>query len=101
MSDIHEEENPSDIHLEEKNLPDIHLEEENPSDIHLEEENLPYIHPEEENPSDIPPIEKENLSDIHTLGVSNLHKRFGKKEVVRGVNFSIQNGVVAGLLGPN
>jgi len=38
---------------------------------------------------------------IHTLGVSNLRKKFGRKEVVRGVNFSMQNGIVAGLLGPN
>ncbi|MDR2246625.1 MAG: LPS export ABC transporter ATP-binding protein [Treponema sp.] len=35
------------------------------------------------------------------LGVTNLHKKFGRKEVVRGVNFSMQNGEVAGLLGPN
>ena len=38
---------------------------------------------------------------IHTLGVSSLRKKFGRKEVVRGVNFSMQNGIVAGLLGPN
>ncbi|MDR3019297.1 MAG: LPS export ABC transporter ATP-binding protein [Treponema sp.] len=40
-------------------------------------------------------------SKVHTLGVSNLHKKFGKKAVVKGVNFSMQNGQVAGLLGPN
>jgi len=39
--------------------------------------------------------------EIHTLGVSNLRKRFGRKEVVKSVNFSMQNGEVAGLLGPN
>jgi lipopolysaccharide export system ATP-binding protein len=33
--------------------------------------------------------------------VSELHKKFGRKEVVRGVNFSMNNGEVAGLLGPN
>ncbi|MDR0487164.1 MAG: LPS export ABC transporter ATP-binding protein [Treponema sp.] len=38
---------------------------------------------------------------MHTLGVSNLHKKFGRKEVVRGVDFTMQNGEVAGLLGPN
>ena len=38
---------------------------------------------------------------IHTLTVTDLRKRFGLKEVVRGVNFSMQNGEVAGLLGPN
>jgi len=37
----------------------------------------------------------------HTLGVTELHKKFGLKEVVRGVNFSMYNGEVAGLLGPN
>jgi lipopolysaccharide export system ATP-binding protein len=37
----------------------------------------------------------------HILGVTNLHKTFGRKEVVRGVNFSMHNGEVAGLLGPN
>ncbi|MDR2632260.1 MAG: LPS export ABC transporter ATP-binding protein [Treponema sp.] len=39
--------------------------------------------------------------DLHILGVSDLHKRFGRKEVVRGVNFFMYNGTVAGLLGPN
>jgi len=37
----------------------------------------------------------------HTLAVTELRKRFGLKEVVRGVNFSMKNGEVAGLLGPN
>jgi lipopolysaccharide export system ATP-binding protein len=37
----------------------------------------------------------------HVLSVANLHKKFGRKEVVRGVNFSMHNGEVAGLLGPN
>jgi lipopolysaccharide export system ATP-binding protein len=37
----------------------------------------------------------------HVLGVKDLRKRFGRKEVVRGVNFSMHNGEVAGLLGPN
>jgi lipopolysaccharide export system ATP-binding protein len=40
-------------------------------------------------------------STAHILTVSNLHKRFGAKEVVRGINFSMHNGEVAGLLGPN
>nr|AGS52229.1 ABC transporter ATP-binding protein [uncultured bacterium contig00056] len=39
--------------------------------------------------------------EVHTLGVTNLHKSFGKKEVVKGVNFTMHNGEVAGLLGPN
>jgi lipopolysaccharide export system ATP-binding protein len=37
----------------------------------------------------------------HTLGVTDIRKRFGKKEVVCGVNFTMSNGEVAGLLGPN
>jgi lipopolysaccharide export system ATP-binding protein len=39
--------------------------------------------------------------DLHTLAVKDLRKKFGRKEVVRGVNFSMHNGEVAGLLGPN
>jgi len=38
---------------------------------------------------------------VHTLGVSNLYKSFGKKSVVKGVSFTMKNGEVAGLLGPN
>jgi lipopolysaccharide export system ATP-binding protein len=40
-------------------------------------------------------------ADAHVLSVVDLHKKFGRKEVVRGVNFSMTNGEVAGLLGPN
>ncbi|MDL2229294.1 LPS export ABC transporter ATP-binding protein [Treponema sp. OttesenSCG-928-L16] len=40
-------------------------------------------------------------TERHILSVSDLHKRFGRKEVVRGVNFTMHNGEVAGLLGPN
>ena len=36
-----------------------------------------------------------------TLRVSSLYKSFGRKEVVRGVEFSMQVGEVLGLLGPN
>ena len=39
--------------------------------------------------------------DIHTLRVSSLYKTFGKKQVVKGVDFSMQTGEVLGLLGPN
>jgi lipopolysaccharide export system ATP-binding protein len=41
------------------------------------------------------------MEEQHTLGVTDIVKRFGKKEVVRGVNFIMHNGEVAGLLGPN
>ncbi|MFQ3547175.1 MAG: LPS export ABC transporter ATP-binding protein [Termitinemataceae bacterium] len=39
--------------------------------------------------------------ESHSLVVENLHKRFGRKEVVRGASFSMKNGEVVGLLGPN
>jgi lipopolysaccharide export system ATP-binding protein len=48
-----------------------------------------------------PPTPRPAPEDLHILAVSDLHKKFGRKEVVRGVNFSMQNGEVAGLLGPN
>ena len=37
----------------------------------------------------------------HILRVSSLYKTFGKKQVVKGVDFSMQTGEVLGLLGPN
>ncbi len=37
----------------------------------------------------------------HTLRVSSLYKSFGKKRVVKGVDFSVETGEVLGLLGPN
>lgn len=39
--------------------------------------------------------------EVHTLRVSSLYKTFGKKQVVKGVDFSMQTGEVLGLLGPN
>jgi lipopolysaccharide export system ATP-binding protein len=61
---------------------------------------------EVETPSTAPeaaPVEAETPAEpeAHTLSVTDIRKRFGKKEVVRGVNFSMHNGEVAGLLGPN
>jgi lipopolysaccharide export system ATP-binding protein len=41
------------------------------------------------------------LLSSHLLVIAGLRKKFGRKEVVRGVNFSMTNGEVAGLLGPN
>jgi lipopolysaccharide export system ATP-binding protein len=61
----------------------------------------------EEQPAGFPdaPAPEEAVSaspeNSHVLGVTNLHKKFGRKEVVRGINFSMHNGEVAGLLGPN
>ncbi|MCL2065835.1 MAG: LPS export ABC transporter ATP-binding protein [Treponema sp.] len=57
---------------------------------------MPESLPEE---TTVPPPEQKY--EPHVLGVSGLHKKFGRKEVVRGVNFTMQNGEVAGLLGPN
>ncbi|MDR1786450.1 MAG: LPS export ABC transporter ATP-binding protein [Spirochaetaceae bacterium] len=37
----------------------------------------------------------------HSLKIASLYKRFGKKEVVKGVDFSMKTGEVVGLLGPN
>lgn len=39
--------------------------------------------------------------EIHTLRAASLFKSFGKKQVVRGVDFSMKTGEVVGLLGPN
>lgn len=39
--------------------------------------------------------------EIHTLRAASLFKSFGKKQVVRGVDFSMEIGEVVGLLGPN
>ena len=38
---------------------------------------------------------------MDSLSVVELHKAFGRREVVRGINFSMKSGEVAGLLGPN
>ncbi len=37
----------------------------------------------------------------NTLSVEKLHKRFGKKEAVKGVDFAMEDGEIVGLLGPN
>jgi len=37
----------------------------------------------------------------HKLSVASLHKSFGRKRVVRGIDFSMETGEVLGLLGPN
>lgn len=40
-------------------------------------------------------------NEIHTIATQNLVKRFGKREVVRGVDLAVTGGEVVGLLGPN
>lgn len=43
-----------------------------------------------------------NVTDErHVLKINSLYKSFGKKQVVRGVDFSMQTGEILGLLGPN
>lgn len=44
---------------------------------------------------------KKEENSLSTLRVSSLYKSFGKKTVVRGIDFSMTNGEVLGLLGPN
>jgi lipopolysaccharide export system ATP-binding protein len=41
------------------------------------------------------------VSDEYTLKINGLYKQFGKKKIVKGVEFSLQTGEVVGLLGPN
>jgi lipopolysaccharide export system ATP-binding protein len=67
----------------------------------MSDEQSPGGLPGNEDYGDEPYREAAGEEDYHVLAVSNLHKRFGRKEVVRGVNFSMHNGEVAGLLGPN
>ena len=75
----------------------------------MSEDNLVSDYSDEHSTADesssagrsVEPIGGALSSQYHTLSVSNLHKRFGRKEVVRGVNFLMHNGEVAGLLGPN
>jgi lipopolysaccharide export system ATP-binding protein len=47
------------------------------------------------------PVANNDGNTTYSLTVKELHKKFGLKEVVRGVNFTMHNGEVAGLLGPN
>lgn len=37
----------------------------------------------------------------HILEIQDLHKKYGKKEVVKGISFSMESGQVIGLIGPN
>lgn len=42
-----------------------------------------------------------NQENLHTLRVSSLYKSFGRKSVVKGIEFQMHTGEVLGLLGPN
>lgn len=48
----------------------------------------------------IPEVD-ENGQVIHKLRVSSLYKTFGRKTVVKGIDFSMATGEILGLLGPN
>ena len=39
--------------------------------------------------------------DSHVLSVNNITKRIGKKEIIKGVSFHIDEGEIFGFLGPN
>ena len=43
----------------------------------------------------------ENAVETPLLRVNSLYKAFGRKEVVRGIDFSMKTGEILGLLGPN
>jgi len=62
--------------------------------------SIEFVQPDE-SPADSSDMVSSIAMEKHTLGVTDIRKRFGKKEVVRGVNFTMCNGEVAGLLGPN
>lgn len=44
---------------------------------------------------------KENTQEENILVVKNLTKRYGKKTVVKGINFEVKKGEIFGILGPN
>ena len=64
-----------------------------PSDQPVANEPIPSVVPEAlEGPApDEPPL----------LKVNSLYKSFGRKEVVKGIDFSMKTGEILGLLGPN
>lgn len=47
------------------------------------------------------PSETPSEKSMHTLRANSLYKSFGKKQVVKGVDFFVNTGEVLGLLGPN
>lgn len=48
-----------------------------------------------------PTSEKSSEKKTHILRANSLYKSFGKKQVVKGVDFFVNTGEVLGLLGPN
>jgi len=64
-------------------------------------EETASVEPVIETPSSDAPADEAPVDDTPILRVSSLFKSFGRKEVVRGVDFSMRTGEVLGLLGPN
>ena len=71
-----------------------------PSD-YIPTEEAASVEPVIETPSSDAPADEAPVDDTPVLRVSSLYKSFGRKEVVRGVDFSMRTGEVLGLLGPN
>ncbi len=77
--------------------------------ISAETESVTDSTPDTESVTDLAPAPESNeIFDTedegpkeHTLRVSSLYKTFGRKQVVKGVDFSMKTGEVLGLLGPN
>lgn len=38
---------------------------------------------------------------MEVLQVENVHKKIGKREIIKGVSFSVKTGEIFGFLGPN
>lgn len=64
-------------------------------------ENLDSAETKTEEVAEETETKDETQTSNHVLRVSSLYKAFGKKQVVRGVDFSMNMGEILGLLGPN
>lgn len=64
-------------------------------------ENLDSVETKTEEVAEETETKDETQTSNHVLRVSSLYKSFGKKQVVRGVDFSMNMGEILGLLGPN
>ena len=64
-------------------------------------ENLDSAETKTEEVAEETETKDETQTSNHVLRVSSLYKSFGKKQVVRGVDFSMNMGEILGLLGPN
>ena len=65
------------------------------------EQDVLSTHIVKPSPPEIPKLGFGGDFSISILTVKDLRKKFGRKEVVKGVSFSMNNGAVVGLLGPN